>query len=610
MTHRTPIRAGRTTPGSGTDCLAGRKFRLRLNSSTAFVFLTLLALLISNASTTGAQENADRPVTTGAQENTNRPAQPVNTQTTTPAITTTTTTTQTPVVEPAATPKPVEPVVTDVYNIKSQDGADAAERAVAGLGDIIIVRVTGLRELLHRAKCTSEDPQNPPPATCRPQELLLYLDGRPLKGLLPESGAPKPEEGTLRFHLQRPGEAAPAEDAADTDEHWADLLGLSTDDIKLYRTISVSVGLENEYPIDTQVKDFRLLRMRRGRLIFWSIFFALCLIALVHFARASDLLRDRKPVIWKQRKPYSLSLTQAAWWFVLTVISFVFIWMVTGQYDLSTSVLVLLGIGFGTALGSVVIDQNKGARPATPGSPYTANELDTLLAQKNEQEARLTALEANLRDARTGLPDAAAQAALFAQQSAYDRLITEIKQKYPGSIGGGHINFPTDILSDAHGVSFHRFQMLIWTVVLGFIFIHSVFTRLAMPQFSTTLLTLMGISAGAYLGGKGAESNDTEVTTTQPTPPSGGGSGGNSDVDTPGAMTGTTTGMTTGTTTGANVPPPVVPAPPGDAATGDATASDDATPVAENDDADDTAATGADNAPPDDTGTAGSGTRT
>jgi hypothetical protein len=509
-----------------------------VNSSAAFVFLTLLALLISNAATTVAQENADRPATTAAPENAGRPAQPAATEATTPTITATT---QPPVAEPSATP--VKPVVTDVYNIRSENESDKSERNVAGLGDIIIVKVTGLRELLGRAKCTSDDPKNPPPATCRPQEVLLYLDGRPLKGLLPESGAPKPEEGTLRFHLQRPGEAAPTEDAADTDEHWADLLGLSADDIKLERKISVSVGLENEYPIDTQVKDFRLLRMRRGRLIFWSIFFILCLFALVHLARKSDLLRDRKPVTWKQRKPYSLSLTQAAWWFVLTVISFVFIWMVTGQYDLSMSVLVLLGIGFGTALGSVVIDQNKGARPAMPATPHAADELDTLLARKNEQEARLTALESSLRLPQSGASSVAAQQdALAAQRSAYEQLIAEIKQKYPGSIGGGHTNFPTDILSDTYGVSFHRFQMLVWTVVLGFIFIHSVFTRLAMPQFSTTLLTLMGISAGAYLGGKGTEGNDHSSGGAEPAVPAGGTPGAAGTSAAPSADTSGATG--------------------------------------------------------------------
>ena len=31
-------------------------------------------------------------------------------------------------------------------------------------------------------------------------------------------------------------------------------------------------------------------------------------------------------------------------------------------------------------------------------------------------------------------------------------------------------HFLTDIMSDANGVSFHRFQMAVWTIVLGIIF--------------------------------------------------------------------------------------------------------------------------------------------
>ena len=42
--------------------------------------------------------------------------------------------------------------------------------------------------------------------------------------------------------------------------------------------------------------------------------------------------------------------------------------------------------------------------------------------------------------------------------------------------------------------------MLAWTVVLGIIFAGNVYRDLAMPDFSTTLLALMGISAGTYLG--------------------------------------------------------------------------------------------------------------
>jgi hypothetical protein len=61
----------------------------------------------------------------------------------------------------------------------------------------------------------------------------------------------------------------------------------------------------------------------------------------------------------------------------------------------------------------------------------------------------------------------------------------------------GYLN---DILSDANGISFHRFQMASWTAVLSVIFIMEVYRTLAMPTFNTTLMGLLGLSAGTYLG--------------------------------------------------------------------------------------------------------------
>jgi hypothetical protein len=50
--------------------------------------------------------------------------------------------------------------------------------------------------------------------------------------------------------------------------------------------------------------------------------------------------------------------------------------------------------------------------------------------------------------------------------------------------------------------SLARFQMAVWTVVLGFVFVVAVYNTLAMPDFSATLLGLTGISAGTYVGFK------------------------------------------------------------------------------------------------------------
>jgi hypothetical protein len=58
------------------------------------------------------------------------------------------------------------------------------------------------------------------------------------------------------------------------------------------------------------------------------------------------------------------------------------------------------------------------------------------------------------------------------------------------------------MLTDTSGISLHRFQILIWTLVFGFYFLVNVWTKLSLPVFDDTLLALMGISSGTYLGFK------------------------------------------------------------------------------------------------------------
>jgi hypothetical protein len=82
----------------------------------------------------------------------------------------------------------------------------------------------------------------------------------------------------------------------------------------------------------------------------------------------------------------------------------------------------------------------------------------------------------------------------------------------PDEPGGTSKGFLNDVMSDPTGVSLHRFQMFVWTVVLGVIFIGSVYKNLAMPQFSATLLGLMGISSGTYLGFKVPEKTGSDTT--------------------------------------------------------------------------------------------------
>lgn len=62
--------------------------------------------------------------------------------------------------------------------------------------------------------------------------------------------------------------------------------------------------------------------------------------------------------------------------------------------------------------------------------------------------------------------------------------------------------FLEDILTEKDGVSVHRFQIFVWTIVLGIIFGISVAQDLVMPEFSATLLGLMGISSATFLAPK------------------------------------------------------------------------------------------------------------
>jgi len=185
------------------------------------------------------------------------------------------------------------------------------------------------------------------------------------------------------------------------------------------------------------------------------------------------MLRDSGPDPGDGRlRSYSLAKTQMAFWFFLIVSAFVIIWAITGSHDsITESVLVLMGIGSGTALGVAVQDKGK------EHSSKVLKELDELRSQR----------------------------AALAAGTDTTEIDAKIKEKTPASV-----HFMTDVLTDADGISLHRFQMFVWTLVLGVIFIKEVYCNLAMPEFNATLLALMGISSGTFLGFMISEGHSTE----------------------------------------------------------------------------------------------------
>jgi hypothetical protein len=224
--------------------------------------------------------------------------------------------------------------------------------------------------------------------------------------------------------------------------------------------------------------------------------FIVASIAILAFAWKSDVLRDSDPVDFpgvaerpavpganppvpavaaipalKIARTFSLAQTQMTWWFWIVISSFVY--LAIKNFDIaggltdknSSQVLILLGIGSGTAIGAAIIDQAR--------------------QDKGKALTDYNAAMSSLIDPKTDPAQV---------PNLYSKLLAAVgKLKSDG--------FFRDILSDADGISLHRFQSVAWTAVLGGIFLINVFNDgTTLPLLTTAELSLLGISAGTYLG--------------------------------------------------------------------------------------------------------------
>jgi len=159
-----------------------------------------------------------------------------------------------------------------------------------------------------------------------------------------------------------------------------------------------------------------------------------------NFAKVAHKSKIKKP-----KAAFSLGRTQLAFWTVIVVSSFVYLLISQSVYPdinvpvMDTVSLTLISIAAGTTVVSKAID----------------------ISQSNNQGEAIP------------------------------------QQDYPSE------GFFIDIISDEAGVSIHRLQNVIWTVIVGGIYIGYVSGHTTLPDdtvLTTNLLGLMGISTAAYLG--------------------------------------------------------------------------------------------------------------
>ena len=326
-----------------------------------------------------------------------------------------------------------------------------------------------------------------------PNRLVPYLNGRAIRGNYPDEL--HVDRGRLIYHLRITPENKDA---------WIDLLG-APDSYK--KPVTLSVGLENGSAFDSVHERENMVPLTVISPVYGVVALLLILVTLVlllWLVRKTNIIREPgPPPISGKRRPYNLGRAQMAFWFFLVYASYTTLWLITGALDtITASLLALMGISAGTALGEALIDNGK--------DTAKSNQVQDLTAQRLAIEQAVTDVQAQVNDVN------AAGATTVTEQTNRDLMTRQLVE---GRTRLGQIDlqlrtlaadsaptvssgFLRDILSDGSGYSFHRFQIFAWTIVLGIIFVSSVYNNLTMPEFSPTLLGLMGLSAGTYIGFK------------------------------------------------------------------------------------------------------------
>jgi hypothetical protein len=348
-----------------------------------------------------------------------------------------------------------------------------AKQKSAAIGDILVVNVAHLNSLLVA------------PNTIK--QVRLFVNCIEIDGSVPVGWCFHGDGADVKFLIQR-------NDA--NNKTWNMLLGYPLFGKEFYHEpLSISIGLTGQSSQPTNINAFQFVRI--DEVWFWGCMVVLAAYfgVLFWYAKTTPMLRDAPadltplgiPGLAAGDAPYSLGKVQMAFWFSIVLASYIFIWLITDNYELITNgTLVLIGIGAATGLGAISINNSKSAG--------TIKQVQDLQAQQADLRQATDLLKATL--------PAAGVDGKIAYNNFLDSQLTSKIDKLIDGLKTGKDKFFCDLLTDENGISFHRLQMVVFTMVLGFVFLYTAWATLMMPDFSATLLTMQGITAGTYIGFK------------------------------------------------------------------------------------------------------------
>jgi hypothetical protein len=216
----------------------------------------------------------------------------------------------------------------------------------------------------------------------------------------------------------------------------------------------------------------------------WGWVLAIVVLAafLLMIIGGKSLLRDS---LIDEKLPtyYSFSKSQSAFWFLIVFSTFIYIWLITKNFDsINETALILLGISTATIATSSII--NKSQTEAA-----FEKEVENVRVEDKSKAIKERIIAHNESKGKNG----------DKSESVIMHKLLSMRVKTEES------NFLKDIMSDANGVAVHRLQSVLFNVVFGVIFIYEVITTYAMPNFTATQFMLMGISNVTYVAMKNSE---------------------------------------------------------------------------------------------------------
>ena len=283
-------------------------------------------------------------------------------------------------------------------------------------------------------------------------EIVMWLDSSPMPGVKAMRLGHDGETKKLVFDWD---ENLPSQ--TDSKASWMRILRHPWEKERF----TISAGTLAGPPLPSGIADFHIRRLNWNWMKVWGVFFVITAGLLFYLAKYTALLREDQgstPIV--NDRAYSLARTQMAAWMFVVAMALCYIWMVTWNEDvLNARVLVLIGIATGTTLGALIVDDSK--------KDQAVKTLAVNSAPPTPVAGAVESIE--VVDARSIL----------------------------GTPKNDH--FLWDLISDRNGPSVARVQMLLFSLILMVIFIVETARTLAMPEFSDTLLGLMGISSSGYL---------------------------------------------------------------------------------------------------------------